>query len=177
MGYIKDCTSVADQCFLQDLLGSNIQMVGRLVKDQEVGFGKHQLCKGNTASFSTGKCGDLLENIISGKEKCSKHISDLGLCESRISIGDLLENRLVHMQNMMFLIVITDLHLGTKGKFAGICLNKTVDDLQHGGLSGSVVSDQCHTLAAFDIKGDIGEQGLSRKGLGKRFHVEHIVSA
>ena len=78
---------------------------------------------------------------------------------------------------MMFLVVITDLHLGSKGKFAGICFNKTVDDLQHGGLSGSVVSDQCHTLASFDIKGDIGEQGLSRKGLGKLFHVEHIVSA
>ena len=70
---------------------------------------------------------------LSGKEKCGKHISDLGLCESRISIGDFLENCFVHMQNMMFLIVITDLHLGTKGKLAGICLNKTVDDLQHGG--------------------------------------------
>ena len=44
------------------------------------------------------------------------------------------------MQNMMFLIVITDLHLGTKGKFAGICFNKTVDDLTRGSREIRILS-------------------------------------
>ena len=80
------------------------------------------------------------------------------------------------MKNMMFLVIITDLHLGTKRKFSGICFEKTIDNFQHGSFAGSVVSDQCHTFATFDIKRNIGEQSLSRKCLGEFLHMQDIVS-
>ena len=38
MGNVEDSSCVAVQCFLQNLLGCNIKMVGRLIQYQEVGF-------------------------------------------------------------------------------------------------------------------------------------------
>ena len=43
MADIEDGAGVLLQGFLQDLLGGNVQMVGRLVQQQEVGLGQHQL--------------------------------------------------------------------------------------------------------------------------------------
>ena len=54
MGNIQHRTGIAVQCLLKDLLGSNIQMVGRLIQDQEVRLGKHKLGKGNTTTLATG---------------------------------------------------------------------------------------------------------------------------
>ena len=44
---------VVDKGILQDLSGIYIKMVGRLVQNQKVGVGEHQLCEGNSASFTT----------------------------------------------------------------------------------------------------------------------------
>ena len=44
-------------------------MVGRLVEDQKVGFGEHQLCKGNPSFFTTAQISDPFEYIISGELK------------------------------------------------------------------------------------------------------------
>ena len=130
MRYVKDSTCITVQCFLQDFLGSNIQMIGRLVQDQKIGFGEHQLCKGNTASLSTGKRGNHLEYIIPCEQKGCQHIADLCFCKSRIGIGDFLEYCFFHMEYMMFLVIVTDLYLGTKGKLAGIGRNHLVQDLK-----------------------------------------------
>ena len=174
---IKDGTGVAYQRFLEDFLGSNVQMVGRLIQDQEIGFGKHQLGKRNTTSFSTGKCGDFFKYIIPGKEECCKHISDLCFGKSRIRVGNFLKNSFIHMKNMMFLVIISDLNFGTQGKLAGICLDKSVDDLQHRCFSGSVIADKSYTFPSLDIKRNIRKQGLPREGFGKFLHMEYIISA
>ncbi len=86
MRNIQHSSGIAVQCFFQNFLGCDIQMVGRLIKDQEIGFGKHQFGKRNTTSFATGKRGDHFEYIVSGKEKCCQHITDLCLGQCRICV-------------------------------------------------------------------------------------------
>ena len=78
---------------------------------------------------------------------------------------------------MLFLIVLSDLHLGTKGKFTGICFQKTIYDLQHGSFACSVVFDKCKTFSSFDVKGNKRKQRLSGKCFGKILYMKNIISA
>ena len=52
MGDVEHSSRVTAQSVLQNLLGHNVQMVGRLVENQEVGLGEHQLCKGKPAPLT-----------------------------------------------------------------------------------------------------------------------------
>ena len=45
MGYIEYGSGVTAQGAFQDFLGGDVQMVGGLVKEQEIGVRKHKLCK------------------------------------------------------------------------------------------------------------------------------------
>ena len=53
MGNIQDSSFIGIYRILKDFLGGDIKVVCRLIQDQEVGFGKHELSQGNAASFST----------------------------------------------------------------------------------------------------------------------------
>ena len=91
-------------------------MVGRLIEDQEVCLGEHQLREGNTAALTTGERGDHFENIITGKEEGGEHVSNLCLGKCRVSIGNFLKDRLLRVEYMVFLVIISDLNLGAQGK-------------------------------------------------------------
>ena len=52
MGDIEHRTLVVVQGILQNLLGGDVQVVGGLVQDDEVGIGEHELCQGNPPPFS-----------------------------------------------------------------------------------------------------------------------------
>ncbi len=54
--------------------------------------------------------------------------------------------------------------------------DKIVEDLEHGRLAGTVVSDQSNALTTLDLERDIGKKCLLRKALGKFFYRENIVS-
>ena len=54
--------------------------------------------------------------------------------------------------------------------------DKIVEDLEHGRLAGTVVSDQGNALTTLDLERDIGKKCLLRKALGKFFYRENIVS-
>ena len=111
MRNVEDRSGVAVQCLLQDFLGCDIQMVGRLIEDQEVGLGEHQLCERDTTALTTGEGRDQLKYIIVGKKKGGEHVSDLCLGKGRVGIGNFLKDGFFRMQYVMLLIVIADLNL------------------------------------------------------------------
>ena len=158
VGHVQDGAGVAVQRRFQDFLGGDVQMVGGLVQNEKIGFGEHELCQGNTTPFTAAQVFDPLEHIIPGKEECCKHISDLCFGKSWIRVGNFLKNSFIHMKNMMFLVIISDLNFGTQGKLAGICLDKSVDDLQHRCFSGSVIADKSYTFPSLDIKRNIRKE-------------------
>ena len=53
MGNVEDGSLVLVQGIFQYLLGSDVQMVGRLIEDDKVGLGEHQLRQGDTAPLAT----------------------------------------------------------------------------------------------------------------------------
>ena len=52
MGYIEKGAGIVVQRLLQNLLGGDIQVVGRLVQNQEISLGEHQLGKGDAPPFA-----------------------------------------------------------------------------------------------------------------------------
>ena len=69
MGHDYDCSRIAVQSLLQDFLRLHVEMVCRLVKDQEVG-GTHQHAdQGYPRAFATGKDPDFLEDVIAPEEE------------------------------------------------------------------------------------------------------------
>ena len=118
MGHVEDRAGVMIQGLLQDLLGNDVQMVGGLVQNQEIGFRKHQLGKGNTATFAAGQLRDPFEHIVSREKKGCQGTADGGIIQIRVGIGDFLEQGLFRMQYMVLLVVVSDLNLGAQCKGA-----------------------------------------------------------
>ena len=59
------------------------------------------------------------------------------------------------MQDVMFLVIITDLYLGTEGESTTVCRNNLIQYLQQCSLSSSIVTDDRYVLATVDFKTDI----------------------
>ena len=78
---------------------------------------------------------------------------------------------------MMFLVVVTDLYFGTKGKLAGIRRKNLVQDLKQCSLACTVIADQGDPLPTLDLKRNILEKGLSWKRFGKIFHSKYVIAA
>ena len=177
VGDVEHGSRIGVQRVLQDLLRHDIQMVCRLVEDQEICLGKHQLGKRYPSAFTAAERPDLLENVVTCKEKGGEGIADLRVRKGRIVVRDLLEKSLVHMQHMMLLIVVADLDIGAQPDLAVIRGEQLVDDLQDRGLAGSVIPDDGYVLALFDVHGEVLKEGEGAKVLGKVLDVENVVSA
>ena len=74
------------------------------------------------------------------------------------------------MKYMMLLIIVTNLHFGTQREASGVCIQKSVENLEHCSFAGSVVSDQCYALASFDLERNIGKKFLLRETFGEIFY-------
>ena len=51
-------------------------MVGRLVQNKKIRMREHKLGQRNPAPFTAAEFSDLFENIISGKQKSGKDVSN-----------------------------------------------------------------------------------------------------
>ena len=79
-------TTVRLQGVLKDFLRKDIQMVCRLIENQEVGLREHQLREGQTPPFTAGQVGHALEYIISGEEEGGEGVSYGRVVQCRVSI-------------------------------------------------------------------------------------------
>ena len=116
MGDIKHGAGVAVQGLLQNLLGDDVQMVGGLVKNQEIGLGEHQLRQRDASPFAAGELRDSFEHIVAGEKKSGQGASNRCIIQIRVSVGNLFKQCLFRVQHVMLLIVITDMNLGAQGK-------------------------------------------------------------
>ena len=114
VGDAQDGACVSADSVLQDLLGEDVQVVRGLVQDQEISFREHQLGKGQTPALTAGQIRYELEDVVSGEQECGQRIPDLGIVERRIGVLQFIEQGLVRVQDLVFLIVVADVYLGAK---------------------------------------------------------------
>ena len=67
------------------------------------------------------------------------------------------------MKDVVFLIVVANLHIGTQCKGTAVCLNHIVQNLEKRSFSGSVVANDGYMFPSLDLETDIGEKCLWRK--------------
>ena len=88
----------------------------------------------------------------------------IGLLEARqirIGIGYLIKDRFIIMENLMFLIIVTDVNFRTETKITAIRRNELINDFEDRCLSRTVIADKGHTLTPFNIHGYILKQILT----------------
>ena len=127
-------------------------MVGGLIQDQEVRLRKHELCQGDASFLTAAQRPDLFEHIIPGKLKCRKSIADLCVVQGRVVVGDLIEDGLLIVEDMVFLVIITDLDFRSQREHAAVSLDHLVQDFEQCGLSTAVGSEKSHDPAAFQCQ-------------------------
>ena len=77
------CAVVFLQCRQQHVLRAHIQVVGRLVQQQEIGR-HHQHARQRIAiPLTTGKHSNALEHIVLGEQEAAEHAAQLGIGGAR----------------------------------------------------------------------------------------------
>ena len=141
-------------------------MVGRLVQEQKVGLGKHQLGQGYTAFLASAQRCYFFIHIISAKKKGGQRVSDLCVVQVGIVILDFFEHRFFIMQNPMFLIVVACFHTGSEGDGSGRDGFGAVYHSKECGFSGPVITDNSNLFSPFDFDIGIGKERIFIKGFG-----------
>ena len=108
----KKRSLIGNKRIFEDFLAGHVQMVCRLVKDQEIHVGEHDLRKRQPSLFTAGKITDQFKDIITGKKEGCEHISDCGVVHQRIFVGNLVEERFFGRKRLVFLVKIADEDLG-----------------------------------------------------------------
>ena len=78
---------------------------------------------------------------------------------------------------MMLLIVVTDGNICAQPDGSAVRRQKLVDDFQDGRLSRTVVADDSHMFALFQIKGQVFKESEGAECLGQPFYIQHVVAA
>ena len=81
------------------------------------------------------------------------------------------------MQNVVFLIIISNCHLCSKRYFSAVCRKKTIDDFQQSCFTGSVIANNSHFFSAFYRKVQVRKQRKIAERLGQMFYFQNIFTA
>ena len=154
VGDIEDGAVIGVEGIFQNLSGDDVQVVGRLIEDEQICLGEHELGKGYTALFSAGELADQLEDVVAGEEEGGQKVPHLGVGHGRIGVGNLFKDRVAIVEDVVLLVIVSDVDIGAQADMALVLPQKTVQDLQDGGLARSVVADQGDMFAAADVEAE-----------------------
>ena len=94
------------QRLLEHVLGGHVQVVGWLVKNQEVDGIQHQLAEGKSAAFATGQHPHFLLYVVSAKHKVPEQVACVSayLVRSRVFNG--LQDRFGSIQYLSLILSV-----------------------------------------------------------------------
>ena len=160
--------------FLDPLSGIQIQMVRRLVQDEEVDFFVHQHTKPQAALLPAGEDRDRLEHILPLEEEAAQSVPrllrvapgvvDHGVVQAPLRVGkaDLLGQ-------------IAGLHGDALFHHAAVLGFLPQNDLQERGFPRPVVAQQGHPVAVLQAQGHVVEERPLPKGLAQIPQGEQVV--
>src|SRR5579859_6807232 len=113
VGYQDDRAIELFQRFLQYLLGRNVQVIRRLVEQQEVHALQRQNCQRQPSSFTTTQGADRLPDVVAAEEVRGQVGSRLGLQHYPMRT-QLLDDRVVRIQPVVSLREVAGLQSDTE---------------------------------------------------------------
>ena len=81
------------------------------------------------------------------------------------------------MKYLMLLVIVAYLNISSETEMPVISACHTVKNLEHGGFTGTVVSDKCNTLSLFDLKGNVVKKRLVGKSFCEAFNRKYVITA
>src|SRR5262249_30690139 len=137
--------------FLQGPQGVHVEIVGRLVKQEQVAAGAKELGEVDAVAFAAGELADLAL-LIGALEVEAGHIAargDLALAERQVirAAGDLLEHGLAIVKRVAGLIDVSGHDGVADAQAAGVGLLLADDHAKEGGLAGAVGADDSDDAA------------------------------
>ena len=171
-------TRILEEGILEDVLGVHVEVVGRLVEDEEVGGCEQQLGQCEAGFFAAGEHLDLLLAVLAVEEEGAKDVAYLGADVARSDVVDSLEDRLLAVEHGgLVLGVVAELDLGAKLEGAGVVLDVADDDLGHGGLTLAVLAHEGDLLARSEEEVDAGEDLQVAVGLAQLVGLDDDLAA
>ena len=142
---------------LQHVLRLHVEMVGRLVENQEIHRFKQQLYHGQSTALTTRQHFHKLVACLTAKHECAKQVANL---QTDVTFGhavDGVEHGDVAIEQLrLILCKIADLHIVPHFQLA-IERDFIHDALHQCGFSLTVVSHECHFLASLNREIHIAE--------------------
>jgi len=153
---------------LQNLLRSHIEMICRLVQQQEIGALQREPGQRHAAALTAAEHADRLEDIVARKEEASQEVARLRQRQV-LHLQNGIEHRLVGIQPGAGLRQVAGDDAGAQTRRAAQRLDLLQDCLDERGLAGAVGADQGHALSAADFQVGHGDQGvLAAPGCAER---------
>ena len=163
------------QEFFQPENALDVQMVGRLVHDQDLGPGDQGSAEGEPFAPAAGEQADLLLRILEAApaQQGMHPVVLLGRVDLQV-LHRLV--KVVHAAGFLVKTVllghITDPHQFLEEHRAAVRVFHAAKDFEQGGFSGAVGANQANTVTGVDHEGDAGKKILGAKGLGKPLAAE-----
>ena len=103
-------------------------MVGRLVENQEVCLREHQFCQRDASALAAAQSAIRLNTSSPVKER-RQRISDDGIIQIGIGVGNLFKQCFFRMKHMMLLIVISDMDLRSEREGTAVRIENAIQNL------------------------------------------------
>ena len=172
-----DCAVKVLQCGLEDIFGLHVEVVGRLIEDEEIAGLEEKPYHCQSASFASGEHFHFLFAGFSAEHERAEDVANLGPNIAHRHIVDGVEDGEVLIEKgCLVLGEITDLDVVSY--FEGAQVVKLAHDtLDEGGFTFSVLAHECYFLASSDGESDVMEDVVFTKILSQVFDDKREVSA
>ncbi len=142
----------------QDFLGLQVEVVGRLVEEQQVGGLEQQDGQGQAVALAAGEDTDLLVDIVAMEEEGAEQVAQFRHHVEGGNPGDLLQHRQLPIEGVG--LVLGEVGQHQPRPFLALPFKRCFDPGQQAHqrrLAGAVGADQGHPLAAFDGQFDVAK--------------------
>ena len=159
---------------LHPLPGRNVQMVGRLVENQQVDFLVHEHTQSQPGLLAAGEIAHLLEHIFPLKEELAQPVpGHLGRAVLLVEHG--VVKAPLRVVKVNDLGQIAPFHRGAELDFA-LAVLLPQQAFEKGGLSSAVVAQNRNPFAPLHPEVHVGKQHPVTEGLGHILHGKHHVA-
>ncbi len=168
------------QAFFQRLQGFHIEIVGRLIQQEEVAAAAQHLGEVHAVAFPARELPDIFLLVSLLEVKCGNIGTRVDLDPAKVEhvqpIGDFLPDIVGIIQRIAALVDIAELHRVAEAHRTGIGFFNAEDHLEQGRLTRPVRTDHADNAARRQREGEILDQEIVAEALAQVLNLQHQVA-
>ena len=169
------------QELFKNIQGVDVQVIGRLIEDQEVGVCHQHAHQLKTLLFTTAQLVHKSKLLLRREKEFGQQLGsrdDLAVLHFDIvsNILDDIQYALVGLELQTFLAIVPIFGCFTNVDLACSGLDISSDQVQEGGLPATVLTGQTYAVAFLERIGERGEDGLSGNRKSSAFQLQYFVA-